>query len=324
MATSDSIKIKTGSTTHNINLMKYKKGSDVKTITSVWYVNNGNKNLVWPKSYDAVLEIVPTYSGNLNAIPASGGTITLDYYLTIYYPNTTIPVTGYSRIPVTNNATESNDQNNWVVVHNNKTNTDTYPTKNKNSLVVDNRGCNGFPQEAGPNNNPQEPVSDGSWTWHINAYKQVIINTVTVTATASLDFTQLANNIASTVTRPNGIDLYFNNTSGNIANVNTASNPAPYTATTIYGAMRGTVDTIYTFDSGSTYTLKKYPNEYQYPWYSNATWARVTSSNWTVALDSNNDTAARSAIISVSVAGQRYTYTIWQAGAPKPEPEPTS
>lgn len=323
MATSDSIKIKTGSTTHNIKLMKYKNGNNIKTITSVWYVNNGNKNLVWPKSYDAILEIVPTYSGNLNAIPASGtgnNPIGLKYYLTVYLPNTTVPIDGYNHTEVTNGA------NNWISIQNNKTgNIVVNPSgyTNKASVTVENRARNGLPTETGPSNQ-QDPYIDGSWTYHIDASKQVTINSVIVTASSSLEFTQLANNFTSVSTTGNGIDIYFNNQSGSVADVNTASNPAPYTATTLYGAMRGTVDTTYMFDSGSTYVLKKYPYEYQYPWSSNQTWATINSSNWTITLSENTTYTARSAIISVSVAGQRYTYTIWQAGAPEPEPEPTS
>lgn len=316
MATSDSIKIKSGNSTHTINLIKYKSGNTTKMINSVWYVKNGNKNLVWPKSYDATLRIEPTYNGNLNAIPAEGGTVNLKYYLTVYYPNTNIPVDPYNNLEVTNGAT------NWLSIKNNNTGIITVNPSgytNKSEIRVEDRLRNGLPVYTGPDNQ-QDPYADGSWTYHIDANKQVTINTIPVTASSSLEFTQLENNFVWKSTSPTNIQLnFYNNKSGNIYNgVNTSSNPAPYTSGTIYGLISGTINIFYLFDSGQGYTVKHYPNEYEYNWNSDSSWASINSNTWNVTLSENTSTSPRKATISVTVSGERHTYDIWQAGAPDP------
>ena len=326
MATSDSIKIKAGSTTHNIKLMKYKNGSDVKTITSVWYVNNGNKNLVWPKSYDAVLEIVPTYSGNLNAIPASGtgnNPIGLKYYLTVYLPNTTVPVTGYNHTEVTNSA------NNWISIKNNNTgNIVVNPSgyTNKASVTVENRSRNGLPAFTGPDDK-QDPESDGSWTYHIDANKQVIINNVAVTASDSLEFIQLANSPTRTAITPTNVQLNcYNDINLTSSSRNTQSNPASYTQTSVYGRISGTLNYEYTFTSGATYVVKHYVTE-SIHWdssqlSSDSSWAVINpiitnNERFEIVLrEKNTTTSARKAVITLKAGGESHSFDVWQAGVP--------
>ena len=340
MATTDSIKIKNGNTTNTINLIKYKSGNSVKTINSVWYVKNGNKNLVWPKSYDAHLTIVPTYSGDITEIPASGGEVTLKYYFTVYYPNTNIPVTfggtTYDNLEVTNDA----DPNNWLSIVNWRTDQEIPNTSGstKSRIILEHRSRNGLPTSTGPDDQqiPSTdqygdivyPFSDGYWIYTITGYKDVIINTIHATASATLELRQRRNYIRKTgnksINTPywystsTGSELYYYNNyqNGSYSSLNTLQNPASYQGGTIvYSRINWKVNAEYEFTSGVSYIVKHYPTEFNTPT-SSESWATVTNSNnnWHVTLEENTTSDNRSTTIRVSINGIIHSYTIYQAG----------
>ena len=165
MATiANKIKVKDANGLHDITQMFYKGSVGLKTIASVWEVKNQNLVLIWPKEFDA--EVVPqlTYSGNLEQIPASGATIGIRWYLTLYYPNTN-PRAAVAGYPV--EVTPSS--NNWLMDYNSANNDYTvYSPNNKYQIVVPNRERNGLPATI-ETNDSRVPFSSGPWSFSVSS-----------------------------------------------------------------------------------------------------------------------------------------------------------
>ena len=297
MATSNSIQFNDNNGLHNILRPYYVNNSTVYPITSIWKAETGQEPvLIWPREYDSILTVVPSRDIN-NPVPASGGTVNLSWYLTVYYPNTLDVVPGFNNKQI--QASQLNSYTNWVGYTNYYTDSYSVDTSqtNKSKIVLPNRDINALPSTTTGDNQlipyidpNQHPYwTDGGWSYNVRASVNFTINNRTYTAYTNnylSDGVEVCRQEANDLLNWDGTvpstlgDAYSNWKSVEIGGGSwwtywtstdqqvTSDNPAPYTAGTLNPSITAYKHEQWKFTSGSIYNTYRYFTDWNNSTYS--------------------------------------------------------